>query len=137
MNNNLAQFYGWLHLQASEIRTGMGILWRDAILRQLLLIGLLLNSVGWLLSALLTSKVSADIIGLHHNIYFGITLIGSPRQVYFIPLLGLIIIAANAVFSYLIKEESRFFMYLFAVSSSLVNVFLILGVAAIMLINFK
>ena len=106
-------------------------------MRPLLLVGLLLNSVSWLLSVLITSKVNADIIGLHHNIYFGITLIGSPRQVYFIPLLGLVIIAANAIFSYLIKDDSRFFMFLFAVSSILVNVFLILGIASIMLINFQ
>lgn len=137
MSIDLAQFYGWLHLQASDIRTGVSILWHDASLRQALLISLLLNSVNWLLSVLINTTLSADIIALHHNIYFGITLIGSPRQVYFIPLLGLMIIGANSVFSYLIKEESRFFMYLFAVSSILVNIFLSLGLAAIMLINFK
>lgn len=137
MSIDLAQFYGWLHLQASDIRTGVSILWHDASLRQALLISLLLNSVNWLLSVLINTTLSADIIALHHNIYFGITLIGSPRQVYFIPLLGLMIIGANSVFSYLIKEESRFFMYLFAVSSILVNIFLSLGLAAIMLVNFK
>jgi len=137
MNSNLSQLYNTFHLKAEEMRAGFKVLWHDATLRILLLVNLLLNSIGWTISVFINSKIASDIIALHYNVYFGITLIGSPKEVYFIPFLGLFIIMVNGLFLYLIKEGDKFFLYLFSACAILVNIFLILGLGAIALINFR
>ncbi|MFA6551425.1 MAG: hypothetical protein WCV41_02765 [Patescibacteria group bacterium] len=136
MNINLANFYGLLHLKAKETKIGLGVLWHNAGLRTLLSVSLLINVINWGIGYFVNYRATEEVISLHNNIYFGITLIGAPSQVYFLPFFGLVVIAVNAFFSYLIKEDDRFFLYVFSVSSVLVNVFLILGLAAIALLNF-
>jgi hypothetical protein len=136
MNINLANLYGLLHFKAKEAKTGIAFLWSDTGLRALLSLSLLINIINWAVSFFINYRAAEEVIALHHNIYFGITLIGASNQAYFFPLFGLIVVAVNAFFSYLIKEDDRFFLYVFSVSSVLVNIFLILGLAAIMLINF-
>lgn len=136
MNINLANFYGLLHLKVKETKTSLGVLWHDTGLRALLSVSLLINVVNWAIGYFINYRATEEVISLHNNIYFGITLIGAPSQAYFLPLFGLIVIAINTLFSYLIKEDDRFFLYVFSVSSVLVNIFLILGLAAIALLNF-
>jgi len=125
------------HVSADNLKSGLGDLWHYSYLKVLLITALSINVLNWLLSIFMVVRVKEEIIALHHNIYFGISLIGEPRQVYFIPLLGLILIIINTVFSYLIKEEDNFFMYVFAATSALINFFLLLGLGSIIMINFR
>ena len=137
MNINLSQFYNGFRLKIEETKTGCRALWRDTALKIFLLTALLLDGVSWTVSVIINNKTAGDVIALHHNVYFGITLIGAAKEIYFIPFLGLPIITVNGLFLYLIKEGDKFFLYLFSASAVLVNVFLMLGLAAIVLINFR
>ncbi|PIT94037.1 hypothetical protein COU00_01070 [Candidatus Falkowbacteria bacterium CG10_big_fil_rev_8_21_14_0_10_43_11] len=137
MGINLSQIYGLLHFKAQNAKTGLSILWRDTGVRLMTLVSLLLNSVNWSMAVFINLKITDEIIALHHNIYFGITLIGPAKEVYFIPFFGLLIIIINVFLAYLVKEDDRFFMSVFGLSSILANVFLTLGLAAVMLINFR
>lgn len=137
MKIELSQLINLFHIRNTDLKTGIVNLWRDTKLRALLFVSLFLNIIAWLVGFFINTRVTEKFIALHHNVYFGITLIGTPRQVYFIPFLGLIIIMVNIVFSYLIKEEDNFFVYVLIISSLLINIFLLLGLGAIMLINFR
>jgi len=138
MKIKLANIFNIFHIKKSDFKSRvLEILWYNKSIRILLIIALLINFVNWSISFFINLKIREDVIALHHNIYFGINLIGSPKQIYFIPLLGLMIIIINFIFSYLIKEEDNFFVYIFTASALLVNVFLLLGLGSVMLINFR
>ncbi|OGF39763.1 hypothetical protein A2477_04250 [Candidatus Falkowbacteria bacterium RIFOXYC2_FULL_47_12] len=112
-------------------------LYRDKKVRGLTAAALILNSAVWASSIFINTRVTGDVIALHHNIYFGITLIGSPRQIYLIPLLGLCVIGVNLAIARMTGRRERFFVYLFATASFVVQFFLLLGVGSIILINFR
>jgi len=113
------------------------ILYRDLKTRTLTATALLINIFIWSSSIFVNLRNTKDVIILHHNIYFGPTFIGSARQVYFIPLLGIIIILINLIVSYIIQHENNFFVYLFAAGSIAINFFLFLGMGSIIMINFR
>ena len=111
--------------------------YRDAKTRNLAAGALVLNMVGLAGAIFVNTRVSGDIIALHHNVYFGITLIGEPRQVYVIPVLGFFLMLINVLISYLIQHKNKFFVYLFSASSLVLQFFLLLGIGSIILINFR
>ena len=137
MKISLAQIIDTFHVSETNFKKGLSELWRHYYLKVLLIAGLIINGVEWFLAVFVVLRIKEEIIALHHNIYFGINLIGEPRQIFFIPLLGFIIIIINTIFSYLVKEDDDFFMYVFAATSALVNFFLLLGLGSIIMINFR
>ncbi len=133
-------FSSWLILSKFKREDAVDFIrefWRDSKLRWFVLSSLILNILLWMASMFINFRVRDDVIALHHNIYFGITLIGDPEKVYFIPFLGLIIIAVNLIFANIIKKEEKFFVYIFSASSLVVNLFLLLGIISIFLVNFR
>jgi len=112
-------------------------LWRDVKLRWFLLSTLFLNLIIWVASVFINLKAQDNVIALHHNIYFGITLIGDAKNVYFIPFLGLIALVVNLILANIIKKEEKIFMLIFSICSLIVNIFLFLGITSIVLINFR
>ncbi len=125
------------HFKRADIKDDLAEIWQDVKIRIFILSALFINLINWLISIFINIQMKEEIIALHYNIYFGISLIGDSKQVYLMPGLGLIIIIANLLFVYIIKREDNFFIYLFAAASVLVNVFLLLGAGAVMMINFR
>ncbi|MFH1326182.1 MAG: hypothetical protein ABIH48_01810 [Candidatus Falkowbacteria bacterium] len=125
------------HVRNADFKTGILELYNDNKTRLFIIVALIINILAWIASIFFNANIEEKIIALHHNIYFGISLIGGPKQVFFIPLLGLIIIIVNTIFSYLIRREDNFFVYLFTASTILINIFLLLGLGSIILINFR
>lgn len=112
-------------------------LWRERPLRGFLAAAVSFNLLGWLLGAYIYYQSEEPVIALHHTIYFGITLIGEPYKVFTLPLTGLLIMLVNGVFAALVRRESVFFVDVFAVTNILVNLFLLLGLGGIALVNFR
>ena len=120
-----------------QVLFAVKVLYSDIKTRGLIAFALLLNVLIWAGSFFINFRVNAEVIALHHNIYFGITLIGSPKQVYLIPILGFLIIFINLIVSYIIQHKNNFFVYLFTSTSVAINFFLLLGIGSIVLINFR
>jgi len=138
MNLDLSSIVNFWHTNSADIRGGLRDLWHYTQLKFFLLATLLLNIASWIISIIINTLATNDsVIALHHNIYFGINLIGDARQVYFIPLLGILLTLINTIFSYIIRRDDSFFLYVFAASSALINFFLLLGLGSILLINFR
>ena len=93
MKLNLSNLTHIFHLQNEELKEVIQEGWRDKKVRYFVLSSIIINILGWIVSIFLNFRIDEKIIPLHHNIYFGISLIGSPKQIYLIPLLGLILIA--------------------------------------------
>lgn len=67
---------------------------KDKIIKQNLIIGLILNLLLWLL-VYFRLPIQVEPIILRYNIYVGINLIGPWYQAYFLPLAGLVVFLLN------------------------------------------
>ncbi|MFA4940978.1 MAG: hypothetical protein WC582_00035 [Patescibacteria group bacterium] len=97
------------------------------------------NLFVWLLVYLINGSVSQDLVVLHYNVDFGVDLIGEVKRLFIIPVLSLIIILANEIllFAFYRRKDFKFLAHLFLGASLLVNLFLLIALGAIYLINFS
>lgn len=102
-----------------------------------LIILLTINLLNWIVAFTINKNVSQDLVFLHYNVTFGVNLIGSVIKVYIIPLLGFIIILINFVLLVFIHKQSRFVVHLLLTSALLANIFLLIAITLVYLINFR
>ncbi|MDD5032455.1 MAG: hypothetical protein PHR36_05485 [Patescibacteria group bacterium] len=98
-----------------------------------------INLLIWLAAYFINVSVSQDLVVLHYNIDFGVDLIGSVKRVYIIPLLGLIIVLVNAVLTFIFsrRQDFKFFSQLLLAASLVVNIFLLIALGSVYLVNFR
>ncbi|MFH1522266.1 MAG: hypothetical protein ABIE43_00425 [Patescibacteria group bacterium] len=108
-------------------------------IRIYLIISIGLNLFLWLASYLIKINVSQDLIVLHYNVDFGVDFIGGVEKIYTIPFLGLIIITINIIllFSFSRHDNFKFISNLLLATGAVVNIFLLINLASIYLINFR
>jgi hypothetical protein len=103
-----------------------------------------LNLLVWLSAYIINKNISDDLAILHYNVDFGANLIGNARQIYIIPLLGLIIILFNfflffAIYQRGIREignQDKFLANILFAAAGTANLFLFFSLVSIYLINF-
>lgn len=100
----------------------------------ILIIGLIL--LNWLFVYIININVNRYLVVLHYNVDFGVNLIGSVKQVYVIPLIGLVVFIINFILSAFVSKQDKFFIHLLLGSAMLVNLFLLTAIASIYLVNF-
>jgi len=100
-------------------------------------IGILTNAANWYFAYLINSNITSDRTILHYNVDFGINLIGAEKQLYIIPLIGLLIFLINFLILpiYYNQKEIKFMSYFLYTTSILTNIFLLLAEVSIYLIN--
>ncbi|MDD5031854.1 MAG: hypothetical protein PHR36_02290 [Patescibacteria group bacterium] len=98
-----------------------------------------LNLLIWLIAYFINKSVSQDLVVLHYNIDFGVDLIGNVSRIYIIPLLGLIIILVNAVLIFIFsrRKDFKFFSHLLLTAALAVNLFLLIALGSVYLVNFR
>lgn len=102
-----------------------------------------MNILNWAAVYSINAKISQDLAVLHYNVDFGVNLIGSVKQIYVIPFLGLIIFILNLVLlifsfrlNYRIFSSGKFFAHILLGSALLANFFLFISLALVYLVNF-
>jgi len=78
-----------------------------------------------------------DLFILHYNVDFGINLVGRVERVYIMPLFGLLILIINLFLLLYFYKNNKFISHLLLTSVFLVNVFLLMALVSIYLINFR
>jgi hypothetical protein len=74
---------------------------------------------------------------LHYNVYFGVDVIGAWWQVYFLPLIGLVILSVNTVLGYLFyQQKERIVAHLLILATFIVQIGISIAVASLLLINY-
>ena len=98
-----------------------------------------LNLLNWLASFFLYRSLGDELTVLHYNVDFGIDLIGHRIQLFINPALGLSLIILNLVMLLFFARQKhfKFVSYLLWSTAILANLFLLLGVLAVYLINFR
>ncbi|HPN54867.1 MAG TPA: hypothetical protein PLB52_02935 [Candidatus Moranbacteria bacterium] len=97
---------------------------------------LILNLVNWGLIAYFIRPVDFPII-LHYNVYFGVDVIGDWWQVYYLPLIGLIILLANTILGYLFyKQKERIVAHLLMLATFIAQIGVTIAVSCLLMINY-
>lgn len=104
---------------------------------QWMIIGsLIINIVNWGLITFFIRPADFPII-LHYNVYFGVDVIGPWWQVYFLPLIGLLLLAVNASLGYLFyQQKERIVAHLLVLATFIVQVCITIAVVSLLLINY-
>ena len=68
------------------------------------LIALLLNLISWALLVWQEFRLAGDVI-LHYTIYFGVDRFGPAWQIFYVPLVGLVVLLINFFLSYKLREQ--------------------------------
>lgn len=99
-----------------------------------LIISLVLNLGMWFVIWYLV-KPQAEPYLLHYNIFLGIDLIGEWWRMFFIPALGAGILLVNFVISFFLLVKEKILTFYLTTISSAAQVFLILALIFIFLLN--
>ena len=136
---DLSKFYDNFYLLRQKFFGAISYLFGYFFIRLYFIVLLGLNLLIWLIVYFINVSVSQDLVVLHYNIDFGVDLIGSVERIYIIPLLGLIIILVNAVLIFIFSrsKDFKFFSHLLLAASLAVNLFLLIALGSIYLINFR
>ena len=96
-----------------------------------------INMVDWLALALFLRASTESMIILHYNVYFGVDLMGNVKQAYFLPLVGLIILAINFSLSiYFYKLRERIATYILLITALAIQLSLLISIISVIIINY-
>jgi len=131
------KFSSNFYLKIKEAKENISDLWSTLFLRVeliILMVGLALN---WLLALIIKTNLKQELAALHYNIIFGIDLLGSPTEIYLLPLASTLMSLFNLVLILFFHRQDKFLSKLLLATSLVINGFIILAVYSIYLINFR
>ncbi|MCK5509968.1 hypothetical protein KAI65_00285 [Candidatus Parcubacteria bacterium] len=78
-------------------------------------------------------------IALHYTVDFGIDFYGDARQIFIIPILGLIIILFNFIIVIILSQNKDFILlsHILLIAALLSNIVLLAAISSVYLINFR
>lgn len=123
------------------LKKWLGNLWtqdffRSGYVHWALICSILLNVLSWGLLAFFIKAVDFPII-LHYNVYFGVDLIGDWWQVYFLPLVGLVVLLTNLMLGFFFySQKERIITHILLLAATMVQVVICIGVINIIRINY-
>ena len=97
----------------------------------------LVNIIDWLALVIFLKPPAGTVVILHYNVYFGSDMIGEARRAYFLPLLGLIVLAINLPLSiYFYKLKERIATYVFLITALSVQLSLLISIISVIIVNY-
>lgn len=99
----------------------------------------LFNGFLWLFAYSIFIKSGQGLIFLHSSVDFGVGLIGEAKQVFVIPILGLVFFLFNFLISFLFSglKDFKFLSHLLFSAVFVAHIFLGVSLISIYLINFR
>lgn len=107
---------------------------KDNLVRLFIILSLALNVALWIYIKT-QIKDTPYSIALHYTIYFGIDLLGKAEQALIIAVVGFLIWIVNVIVGYHMYSHSRIASYLLNLTSVLAQIFLLIAVYGLILIN--
>jgi len=96
-----------------------------------------INILNWIVAYYIVANASSNLIILHYNVDFGADLIGEIERIYTIPIVGLIIILINLILVFTFHKKGGFIANSLLLSALIGNVFLLIALGALYLVNFR
>lgn len=109
---------------------------KSSLVHWALIASLLLNILNWIALAYFIRPVDFPIT-LHYNVYFGVDIIGSWWQVYFLPAIGLLLLLVNTALGYFFyQQKDRIIGHVLLLATCIAEVAVSIAVAGIIMINY-
>jgi hypothetical protein len=104
---------------------------------QWLSIGIIVfNLASWVILTIFIRPIDLPII-IHYNVYFGVDIIGSWWQVYFLPFIGGVFFIINFSLAHLFYEKKeRIASYLFLLASLIIQLGIVIASTGIARVNY-
>ncbi|PKM91460.1 hypothetical protein CVU82_02590 [Candidatus Falkowbacteria bacterium HGW-Falkowbacteria-1] len=135
------KIYDYLTLAISDLKALLSKFYRFSFVRIFFILFLIVNISLWIFSYFIFDNITQDRLILHYNVDIGIDLIGGRSDIFIVPLLSLILIFLNKIFLlFFLKRRTGDFKFVFYFTASfllLTQLFLLLSVLLVYLINFK
>ncbi len=133
----------YIYLIKSKTKEGIVVFWEYLYVKIYVTGVIILVSLNWYFAYFINSKVSQDLVVLHYNVDFGINLIGDVSRIYIIPALGLFIFFINSGLAIIVNRQrfdntntTRLLTHFILGGALLANLFLLISLAFVYLINF-
>ena len=108
--------------------------WKDKQIMGILFLSALLNIFIWIF-LLQNQKENTHPVILHYNLFFGVDYLGDYKNIYLIPLSGLIIIIVNSILGHLLYLKEKLASYFLVFIIFIIQVFLLIDSYLIIKIN--
>lgn len=109
---------------------------KNPILFSLALMSILVSAIIFSLLYLFIGT-SGDSIILHYNVYFGVDLVGSWREVYLVPLVGFLFFVVNFVLAhYFFYKKERILSHLLMLTALMIQLGMAVASASIIMVNY-
>jgi hypothetical protein len=114
-------------------KTKKGLL-KDLPCRFFIIGAFILNAVNWLLIITRLNELPENLI-LKYNIHLGVFLNGEKNKIFYLPLVGFLIIIINIFLAYSLRKSKIYAIRIISASSFLFNIFIIIALAALFYVN--
>lgn len=109
---------------------------RNRIVFWLLVFSLTINLANWLALKIFVQPVDLPII-LHYNVYFGVDILGSWKEVFFSPAIGMILFLVNFLLAaYFYKSKERIISYLLLIAALMIQCGMLIYSISLIVINY-
>lgn len=106
------------------------------IVRWLLFLGLAANLTEWTALKIFVKPVDFPII-LHYNVFFGVDMLGDWKEVFALPIIGLLLfLVNNFLAAYLYQKKERIASYLLLMAALMIQLSLLVAAASVIIINY-
>lgn len=136
---DISKIYEIIYQTRKEAKQSFYFLFNHLYIRVYFYINIVFNIFLWLLVYTMRMNMSQELVVLHYNIDFGVDLVGESKRFYAIPWLSLAVFSVNFLLvSFLIKyRHFKFVSHILFFTSLFVNIFLLISLSFIYLVNFK
>lgn len=127
------------------LNTGLGLrvrsffaqdFFQNGIVRWLLGLSGLVNLAIWVSLKIFIKPVDLPII-LHYNVYFGVDTLGDWRQVFILPLLGLVLLVINLLLAiHFYGKKERIASHILLMATLMLQLSLLVASASVIVINY-
>lgn len=94
------------------------------------------NVGNWIGAHYIITHIERETAYLHYNVDFGVDYIGDVERIYDFPLVGLAVIIVNILVSLFVRNREKFVVQMLLLVAIMANIFILMGLASIYLINF-
>jgi hypothetical protein len=109
---------------------------RNQIVVWMLILTLIANLADWISLKLFIKPVDFPII-LHYNVYFGVDMLGSWKQAFALPFLGLVLFIINFSLSlYFYHQKERIASHILLMATLMLQLSLIIASISVIIINY-
>ena len=107
---------------------------QDSAARNILILSALINLGLWIY--LFVNRISGPYpVILHYNLFFGVDYLGEYYKIFFIPLVGLLLLLGNGAASFWLYFREKLAAYFLIITALEIQIFLFIAGAAIIRIN--